>query len=76
MVYPADYNFWSFLSEFGGVLGLYFGITVITLYETIFFFLSESDVVDKFELKPERCFSREVLYEQESSHDIILALPQ
>jgi hypothetical protein len=75
ITYPADYNFWTFLAEFGGVMGLYFGITIITLYESIFFLLSEPDQVTLHRM-PEKKFSEKVLYEKENTDDQALAVPQ
>lgn len=56
------------------MLGLYFGVTVITLYETIFFFLSEPDY-GNLNPMPQKKFSKKTLYESEYTEDE-LAIPR
>ncbi|KAL3069720.1 hypothetical protein niasHS_015954 [Heterodera schachtii] len=39
IVYRDDYTLWELLSDVGGVLGLYFGLTIIAVYELVVFAL-------------------------------------
>jgi hypothetical protein len=47
---------------------------MITFYETVFFLLSEPDP-DKFNIVPEKKFTKKVLYEEDNSQDEALAVP-
>ncbi|KAH7721258.1 hypothetical protein AAVH_11221, partial [Aphelenchoides avenae] len=66
VAYSYQYTFWQFLSEVGGNLGLYFGLTIVTVYEMIVFTCIDRE---RSGMQPEKKFSTEVLYEKDNAND-------
>uniref|UniRef100_A0AC34R326 Uncharacterized protein n=1 Tax=Panagrolaimus sp. JU765 TaxID=591449 RepID=A0AC34R326_9BILA len=55
------YNFWNLLSDVGGTLGLYFGLTMVTIYEMITFTFIDREPPE-FHTKKEQKLTRKSLY--------------
>ena len=62
------YLCWIFPADVGGVLGLYFGLTIVTLYELIVFFtLVERETAESSRPLPEQLFTRRFLYRRDAT---------
>ena len=60
--------FFKILADVGGVLGLYFGLTIVTIYElAVFFTLVEREPAEAHRPPPEQLFTRRVLYKRDQS---------
>uniref|UniRef100_A0A1I7S8A2 Sodium channel protein Nach n=2 Tax=Bursaphelenchus xylophilus TaxID=6326 RepID=A0A1I7S8A2_BURXY len=75
ILYSDEFSFWSLLTEVGGALGLYFGVTVITLYETFFFFFTVKEVKPIREMALDKKLTKRILYFKEANAEDSAQLP-
>nr|CAD2134378.1 unnamed protein product [Meloidogyne enterolobii] len=67
IIYRDGYNIWELMSDVGGVLGLYFGLTIITVYElAVFLTLVDREPAEAHRPPPARQFTRRLLYKNEN----------
>ncbi|CAD5205789.1 unnamed protein product [Bursaphelenchus okinawaensis] len=75
ILYSDDFSFWTLLTEVGGALGLYFGVTVITVYETMFFFFTVREVKPVREKDLDKKLTKKILYLKENNTQDLAKLP-
>jgi len=63
------------LAEVGGILGLYFGITIITVYEMLAFLFVDKEPHEGGRQHKEHEFSRKRLYKRDRSIHVDQAIP-
>ncbi|KAI1699677.1 amiloride-sensitive sodium channel domain-containing protein [Ditylenchus destructor] len=61
VIYRDDYSFWDFMTELGGNLGLYFGLTIITVYEMLVFLMIDKEPPEA-RVPIEHKFTKRILY--------------
>jgi hypothetical protein len=59
----------SKLADIGGTLGLYFGLTIITIYEFVVFMCVDRELHEA-KLPPEEPFTKRFLYKQEDKDSL------